>query len=87
MSARRSATSAPASAPASHIIDAREIARRTGRDYFTVREWLLSGAIPRIEFPAAKRRRGRSAPRPMRRLLADARDVDAFIERCKVRKG
>src|SRR5688572_13277800 len=69
-----------------HVIDANEAARLLGRDYFVVRAWLLSGVIPRIEFPPTTTSRRRARIRPFRRLLCDRRDVEAFIEASKVRK-
>ena len=62
----------------STVIDARQAAALLGRDYWTVRSWILEGLIPRIQFPSPSRRR-----RKLRRLLVDRRDVLAFIEKCK----
>ncbi len=73
------------SPPEPRIIDAHEAARILGRDYYTVRRWALSGALPLVRFPSVESTKGRrsTSARPIRRLLFDVRDVEAFITRCK----
>jgi hypothetical protein len=73
----------------SFIIDAYEGARLARTNYWTFRDWLLTGVIPRIIYPAPQKRRkgGRAqrttAHKKMRRLLCDRRDVEKFLEACK----
>ena len=75
------------------IIDAHEAARILHSDYYTVRRWVVSGALPTVKFPSVeitkkptqkRPQKGQGdGPRPIRRLLFDRADVLAFIERCK----
>ncbi len=57
-------------------ITAREAGRRLGLSYWTTRELILSGAIPRLKFP------GKHGE--MRRLMVSAADVVSFIEKSRV---
>jgi hypothetical protein len=57
-----------------------ELASRLSCSYWTARELILSGAIPRVSLP------GRMGG-PARKLLVDEADIRKFIDGCKVGGG
>jgi hypothetical protein len=78
---------ATAAAPASEsdfsirLLDRRETAAMCRVHVWTIDAWVLAGHLKPLVLPAPMRRR--NGDRRMRRVLFDARDVIAFLERAK----
>jgi hypothetical protein len=58
------------------LVDLHAAARYTGLSYWTLRELLDSGALPRVRLEHGD-------GRPLRRVLLDVRDLDRWIEQAK----
>jgi hypothetical protein len=63
------------------ILGLHDAAEYTGLSYWTLRELFVCGKIPSILIPNPKFNDGRS----LRRILIDRKDLDDFIDACKVR--
>jgi hypothetical protein len=62
------------------VLGLREAAQYTGLSYWTLRELVLAGKIPRVVIPNPW-----YDGRALRRILIDRQDLDKFIDGCKVR--
>jgi len=62
------------------VLGLHEAAQYTGLSYWTLRELVLAGKIPRVLIPDPWQ-----AGRSLRRILIDRHDLDKFIDSCKIR--
>jgi hypothetical protein len=71
----------PAGAP--RLLNLHQSADYLGLSYWSVRDYVLAGAIPTVTLPALRPREGARAGKTLRRVLIDREDLDAFVARCK----
>jgi len=64
----------------SYLLSMREVAKRLSLSYAQARALVIYGHIPAVRLPVP----ASSSGAVMRRLLVDAADLTAFVERCKV---
>lgn len=73
------------------LLSLQEAAAYLGVSYWTVRDYVQAGLLPRVALPCANRRvKGgvvirRAGEESARRILVDRRDLDRLIERNKER--
>lgn len=67
-------------APAPRLLNLKEAARYLGLSYWTVREAVVAGQVPRVDLPSLTR-----PGETLRRVLVDRQDLDKWIERWKTR--
>ena len=73
------------------LVNLQTAARYIGVSYWTMRDYVMDGLIPRVTLPCCRRRaKGGSVVRragdvDARRILVDIADLDALIERNKIR--
>jgi hypothetical protein len=77
------ATSADRITP--RLLNMRQAATYLGCSFWTVRDYILQGLIPTVEMPPLRPREGDRQGRPLRRVLIDRADLDAFVESRKRR--
>ena len=62
------------------LVDLHVAATYLGVSFWTVRDYVLQGLIPKVELPALRPREGDQRRRVLRRVVVDVRDLDAFVE-------
>jgi predicted site-specific integrase-resolvase len=68
------------------LVDLHDAAAYLGVSFWTVRDYVLAGYIPVMDLPANRPREGaRPRKKPLRRVLIDRKDLDAFVESRKSR--
>lgn len=60
-----------------------EAARYLNCSYWTVRDWCLSGRLPKVVLPALRPRPGERPRTALRRVLIDRADLDTLIQQAK----
>jgi hypothetical protein len=72
------------------LLDLHSAAAYLGVSYWTMRDYVLDGHIPRVILPCSRRRKKggavirRAGDVDNRRVYVDRADLDAFIEKCKM---
>jgi hypothetical protein len=61
------------------LLSLRQAAAYLGVSFWSVRDYVLQGVIPTVSLPALTPREGEGPRRPLRRVLVDVVDLDAFI--------
>ena len=75
------------------LLNLEQAAIYTGLSYWTIRDYVQAGVLPKVSLPCAKRRApgGAVVRRPgdasVRTILVDRRDLDRLIERSKDRQA
>lgn len=69
------------------LVDLHAAATYLGVSFWTVRDYVLQGLIPKVELPALRPREGERRRLGLRRVVVDVRDLDAFVEGRKRRVG
>ena len=70
-------------------MDLHDAARYIGLSYWTLRDYVADGLIPRVTLPCSRRRKKggaivrRAGDTETRRILVDRADLDALIEKYK----
>jgi hypothetical protein len=77
------ATSADRITP--RLLNMRQAATYLGCSFWTVRDYVLQGLIPAVEMPPLRPREGDRQRKPLRRVLVDRADLDAFVDSRKRR--
>lgn len=62
------------------LLNMRQAAAYLGLSYWSLRDYVLAGLIPVVEFPPLRPREGDRARKTLRRVLVDREDLDRFIE-------
>ena len=62
------------------LLDLKSAAKYVGLSFWTFREMVIAGDVPQVKFKSPRSGVGR----PLRRVLVDRRDLDAWIERARV---
>lgn len=71
------------------LMNLRDAARYIGLSYWTLRDYVADGLIPRVSLPCSRRRKAggaivrRAGDTETRRILVDRSDLDTLIEKCK----
>jgi hypothetical protein len=65
------------------LLDLHQAAAYLGISYWTARDLVNAGTIPTVRIPSVRAGDGR----PIRRILVDIRDLDAFINGNKERQN
>ena len=76
---RRMLSDESAGLPA-RLVDLHAAAAYLGVSFWTVRDYVLQGLIPRVELPALRPREGDQRRRVLRRVVVNVHDLDAFIQ-------
>jgi len=72
-----SETAVPVLCP--RLLDLKSAGQYYGVSYWTMRDLVFAGVIPHVTLPSPRTRDGR----PIRRILIDRHDLDAFIDKNK----
>jgi hypothetical protein len=70
--------------PSGRLLSLRQAARYLGVSFWSVRDYVLAGALPAVTLPPLRARPGERPRTSLRRVLIDRTDLDALIE---ARKG
>jgi len=62
------------------LLNMRQVAAYLGCSFWTARDYILQGLIPVVQLPPLRPRQGGRPGKPLRRVLVDRTDLDAFIE-------
>jgi hypothetical protein len=71
------------------LMNLHDAAAYLGVSYWTMRDYVMDGRVPRVILPCSRRRKKggaivhRAGDIDMRRIYVDRADLDALIEKCK----
>jgi hypothetical protein len=69
----------PTGTPEVRLLDMKRAAEYVGLSFWTLREMVIAGQVPHVQFKSPRSGVGR----PLRRVLIDRNDLDALIERSR----